>query len=191
MTDVEWRLRVAGAADADLVAAFRCASDDRTWQVQVERFVRSNLLDWASDPRAASDDPRALLLLVADELVGVAAHEKAVLTAAGGCRVSATKLQVAALAEPWQGKCFAAGDRASDVLMSAVLTDVRHRRPPRHSHVFAVVHEENHRSLALLARYGLTEDLSRPHPRYRRVITSARRPERDPARDPAREAPRR
>lgn len=37
--------------------------------------------------------------------------------------------------------------------------------------VMAVVHQDNARSLALCHRYGLTQELTRPDPAYRRLIT--------------------
>jgi hypothetical protein len=53
------------------------------------------------------------------------------------------------------------------------MTDVSARVPPRDARVFAVV-QDNHRSLALCERYGLVEEISRPHPDYRRLVTSHR-----------------
>lgn len=57
------------------------------------------------------------------------------------------------------------------VLMSSIVADVIARVPPRAARIFAVVHEDNARSLALCRRHGLTEELSRPHPAYRRLVT--------------------
>lgn len=62
----------------------------------------------------------------------------------------------------WQGHSFPEGERASDVLKSAVMTDVSARAPARDARVYAIVHEDNHRSLALCRRHGLTEEMSRP-----------------------------
>jgi hypothetical protein len=73
----------------------------------------------------------------------------------------------------WQGQQFPTGDRPSDILMSAVMTDVSARVPPRDARVFAIVHEDNHRSIAL-CRHGLSEEMSRPHPSYRRIVTPHR-----------------
>jgi hypothetical protein len=81
---------------------------------------------------------------------------------------------VVAIARAWQGRRFHSGERASDVLMSAVMSDVSARVPPRDARVFAVLHEDNARSLALCRRYGLVEEMSRPHPHYRRVVTAHR-----------------
>lgn len=47
----------------------------------------------------------------------------------GETRFDATKLEVAAIARPWQGHHFSTGEYASDVLMSAVMTDVSARMP--------------------------------------------------------------
>jgi hypothetical protein len=49
--------------------------------------------------------------------------------------------------------------RASDVIMSAVMADIEHRVPPRHARVFAVVHEDNARMLALIEK---RRNLNRP-----------------------------
>jgi hypothetical protein len=173
MTAPEWRVRVAREEDAALLADFRCATDRTPWQREVEAFITTALLPWAFDPRAASADPRVLLMLVEEELVGVTGHEHASLVAPDGRQVDATKLEVVALSDMWQGKRFSSDVRASDVLMSAAITDITGRRPPRHTHVYAVVHEENERSLGLLARHGFSDELSRPHPRYRRLVTPA------------------
>ena len=58
--------------------------------------------------------------------------------------------------------------------MAAVMTDVSSRVPPRGARVYAIVHEDNHRSLAVCRRHGLTEEMSRPHPSYRRIVTPHR-----------------
>jgi len=63
------------------------------------------------------------------------------------------------------------GQKASDVLMSALMQDVKDRVPPRWARVYAIVHEDNERSRALCGRFGLTVDMPRSHPRYRRIIT--------------------
>jgi hypothetical protein len=57
--------------------------------------------------------------------------------------------------------------------MSAVMADVASRVPARDARVLAVVHQDNLRSLALCHRYGLTEELTRPHPAYRRLVTAS------------------
>ena len=87
---------------------------------------------------------------------------------------AATKLEVIAIARAWQGQRFSSGERASDVLMSAVMTDVSKRVPPRDAGVFAIVHEENSRSVDLCQRHGFTEELSRPESLsdYRRLVTA-------------------
>lgn len=173
MTKPEWRIRTGQARDRELLASFSCANPAHAWEAEVEQFIQKQLLDaWALAPGAADDDPRLLLALTAQgELFGVAAHEKVELQRGDGTTFSATKLEVVAIAAAWQGRRFSTGDRASDVLMSAVLTDVTRRVPPRDARIFAIVHEDNHRSLMLLRRHGLTEEMSRPHPQYRRPIT--------------------
>jgi hypothetical protein len=62
-------------------------------------------------------------------------------------------------------------------MMSAVMTDVSARVPPRGARVFALALalalalEDNHRSIAICSRPGLIEEMSRPHPSYRRLVT--------------------
>ncbi|MDQ0365190.1 hypothetical protein [Catenuloplanes indicus] len=73
----------------------------------------------------------------------MAAHEKVILQGDSGTGFAAAKIEVVAIATAWQGRSFTTGERASDVLMSAVLTDVARRVPPRDARVFAIVHEEN------------------------------------------------
>jgi hypothetical protein len=142
----------------------------------VEQFVQRHLGGWAFDPHAASADPRLLLGfdLTTGELFGVAAHERIVLQGADGATFDATKIEVVAVAHKWQGRRFGSGERASDVLMSAVMVDVSARVPPRDARVFAIVHEEDARSIVLCKRHGLVEEMSRPHPDYRRLITAHR-----------------
>lgn len=172
MSEEEWHVRVACGDDADLLHRFRCAAGGRHWQREVERFVCHDLLNWGLDEHATAADPRVLLLTTTSgELIGVAAHEHAALAAPDGRRIEATKLQVIALALSWQGRCFESGARASDVLLSAAMIDISTRRAPRDARVFAVVHEENTPSLTALHRIGLTEEMSRSTPYYRRLIT--------------------
>ena len=176
MTEPEWLIRPGRESDSFLLANFRCADHAYLWQTEVEDFVRKQLLrDWALAPGAVDDDPRLLLGFTAEgELFGVAAHEKVILQRNSGAIFAATKIEVVAIAADWQGRRFVTGERASDVLMSAVMVDVRRRVPPRDARVFAIVHEDNHRSLSLLRRHGLVDELSRPDPQYRRPITPHR-----------------
>jgi hypothetical protein len=181
-----WLVRVATPEDSDLLAAFACigpsagSSGGDVWEREVEEFIRTQLASWAFDPYAQDGDPRLLLVVTteAGELVAVGAHERVTLhDAVSGERLAATKIEVVAVATAWQGRRFtaddgeAAGPRVSDVLMSAIMADVAARVPPRDARVLAVVHQDNSRSLALCHRYGLTEELTRPHPSYRRLIT--------------------
>jgi hypothetical protein len=89
----------------------------------------------------------------------------------GRAGFDATKLYVAALDKDWQGKRLRSGERASDVLMNALLIDVRNRVPKRDARIFALVHEDNLRSIALCKRHGLTQEMSRQSPQYRSLIT--------------------
>ena len=178
---VPWRVRPAAPRDQKLLAAFRCADPTVPWQVEVEVFIQRDVLKWALDPFAAESDPRLLLVFDrrSNELVGMGAHERQVMSGPGGS-FPATKLEVVAVASAWQGRRFEEGvgdgPRVSDVVMSAVMTDVSARVPPRDARVFAVVHEENARSLALCRRYGLVQELTRPGPSYRRLVTAHRPP---------------
>lgn len=173
MSAAEWLVRTARGTDHKLLAAFSCAAGGVPWETEVEAFIRGTLLRWARDPNAKALDPRLLLLFQRQprELVGLAAHERTKLLAGNVDVFDATKLEVVAIAHEWQGRRFRDGTRASDVLMSAVMTDISARVPPRDARVFAVVHEKNVRSIELCRRYGLVEELSRPDPRYRRLIT--------------------
>jgi len=72
-----------------------------------------------------------------------------------GAAFAAPKLEVLAVSSGWQGRRFACGARI----------------PPRNTRVFAVVHEENAPSIALCSRHGLEHELTRPHPRYRGLVT--------------------
>jgi hypothetical protein len=173
MTGVGWLIRPGSPDDRQLLACFACADPAVRWQVEVEQFIQAQLAEWAFDPHAAEEgDPRLLLAFTtAGDLFGVAAHERVILQAGHGAQFHATKLEIVAIALKWQGRSFPTGERASDILMSAAMTDISARVPPRDARVYAIVHEDNHRSIALCRRHGLTEEMSRPHPSYRRVVT--------------------
>lgn len=153
MSKPEWHIRSGQPSDRGLLAAFACA--DPAVEVEVEQFIRTQLINWSFDPHAAGGDPRLLLAFITatGELFGVAAHERKTL-GHGETRFDATKLEVAAIAPPWQGHRFSTGERASDVLMSAVMTDVSARVPPRDVRVFGVVHQDNRRSIAFARQSG-------------------------------------
>ncbi len=172
MSAVGWYIRAGSPADRDLLRSFACADTTVHWQAEVEHFVQACLADWAFDPHAAEGDPRLLLAFTVEgDLFGVAAHERVALKAAGGIQIPATKLEVVAVAKNWQGQSFPTGERASDVLMSAVMTDVSARVPPRDARIYAIVHENNSRSLAVCRRHGLTEEMNKPDPSYRCIVT--------------------
>lgn len=180
MTAIDWTIRAARADDRQALASFSCANRAIPWEAEVEDFIQKQALDaWAGAPGAVDDDPRLLLALTrAGELFGVAAHEKAMLNIADGHSLTATHLVVVAVATTWQGRRFSTGERCSDVLMSAVMTDISQRVPPRYARVFATVHDENHRSLALLRRHGLVSEMTRVEGQpYRRPITAHRPPQ--------------
>jgi hypothetical protein len=177
MTAAGWRIRPGIPDDRKLLAAFDCADPAVRWQAEVEQFIQAQLTDWAFDPHAHTADPRLLLAFTAEgDLFGVAAHEQVTLRAGDGTSFPATKLEVIGVTLEFQGRAFPTGERASDVLMSAVMTDVSSRVPPRDARVYAIVHEDNHRSLAICRRHGLTEEMSRPHPSYRRLVTPHKQP---------------
>jgi hypothetical protein len=172
MTGPGWHVRPAKPGDRELLAGFACADQAIRWQREVEQFIQTQLTDWAFDPHASDGDPRLLLALTTGgDLFGVAAHEQVTLQANDGTQFPATKLEVVGVDLKWQGRSFPAGERASDILMSSVMTDVSSRVPPRDARVYAIVHEDNYRSLAVCRRHGLTEEMSRPHPSYRRLVT--------------------
>lgn len=172
MTADRWRIRAGSPDDRELLSCFACADPAVRWRAEVEQFIREQLVDWAFAPLAAEGDPRLLLAFTPSaELLGVAAHERAILQTADGTQFHATKLEVVAVGLKWQGQRLPTGERPSDLLMSAVMTDVSARVPPRDARVFAIVHEDNHRSLALCIKHGLSEEMSRPHPSYRRLVT--------------------
>lgn len=168
-----WRVRVArnAAADRLLLHRFHCATSSQAWDTEVERFIQTELFDWAFEPLARSAEPRLLLLFERGRraLVGVAAHERTVLVR-NDAAFAATKLEVAAFSIAWHGRAFEGGPRASDILMSAALTDIAARVPPRDARVFAVVHKDNQRSLALAHRHGFVHELEAPDPAYRRLL---------------------
>lgn len=175
MTLSEWVVRPVKRTDRKRLAAFSCALDAEPWTAEVEDFIRHDALAWAFAEGAKDDDPRFLLMLERQSggIIGVAAHERSLLRASNGEVFAATKLHVVAICVSWQGRRFTTGDRASAVLMSATMQDIAKRVPPRDARVFAVVHEDNARSIALCRRYGFTQELSRPvqGPNYRRLIT--------------------
>lgn len=177
MSSTPWLVRHARKTPGDrlLLAGLACADPSVPWQVEVESFVREQVFDWRFDPHARGQDPRLLLVFErrSNALVGLAAHERTTLVAKNGASFPATKLEVVALALAWQGRTFPSRVRASDVVMSAAMVDVRARVPPRDARVLAVVHEANVRSLDLCRRHWFVEELSRPVdlPHYRRLIT--------------------
>lgn len=175
MRHTAWYIRPGNPGDRELLATFAYADLAVHWQREVELFIQHQLADWAFDSHASDGDPRLLLAFTASgDLFGIAAHDHVTLQAGDGTQFAATKLEVVGVALKWQGHAFPGGERASDVLMSALMTDVSARIPPRDTRVYAIVHEANHRSLALCRRHGLTEEMSRPHPRYRRLVTPHR-----------------
>ncbi|HEX6074620.1 MAG TPA: hypothetical protein VFZ32_05060 [Micromonosporaceae bacterium] len=81
MTKPEWHIRSGQPADRSLLSTFACVDLSVHWQVEVEQFIRTQLVDWAFDPHATSGDPRLLLAFVTatEELFGMAAHERVVI----------------------------------------------------------------------------------------------------------------
>jgi hypothetical protein len=130
MTETGWHIHLGSPGDRELLASFACADPAVRWQAEVEQFIQAQLTDWAFDPHAGAGDPRLLLALTtAGDLFGVAAHERVTPRAGDGTSFPATKLEVLGVALKWQGRSFPTGERASDVLMSAVMTDVSSRVP--------------------------------------------------------------
>lgn len=173
MTLPAWRVRVATEKDRALLTRFRCASAEHPWENEVEFEIQNRLLDWALAPGAAADAPTILLVfdVASRKLVGVAAHERQPLGTNALDKVDATKIHLIAVAAKWQGATFSSGERVSHVVMNAALTDIATHVPPRDSRVFAIVHEQNNRSLALCKRFGLVKELQRPDKDYRMLAT--------------------
>jgi len=131
MTGESWRIRAGSPNDRELLTSFACADPAVRWQVEVEQFIQAQLLEWAFEPLAAEGDPRLLLAFTATgELLGVAAHERAILQAADRSQFHATKLEVIAVGLKWQGQQLPTGERPSDILMSAVMTETEGLAPP-------------------------------------------------------------
>lgn len=149
-----YSVREAAEADTHLLAAFSCCSHrPRNYQVEVESYIRSNLWDWVNAPEAQHDDPR-LLLVVAEngDLIAVGAHEiKRHHELTGSPRVR--WIELVAVATPYQGKRSPDGNRYSDIMLSAVLTDIDNRRRDDIG-VRGRVHYDNLPSLRLLNRFG-------------------------------------
>jgi hypothetical protein len=173
MTSSAWRVRVATEKDRKLLARFRCATGTAAWEREVELEVRSYLLDWAFAEGAAVDTPTILMVfdIASGDLVALGAHERQFLGTSALDRVSATKIHLVAVAKKWQGNSFPTGERVSDVVMNAVLTDIATHVPPRDPRVFAIVHERNAKSIALCARFGLVKEIMRQNPDYRILVT--------------------
>lgn len=174
MSEPAWIIRTHRKTDAKRLGAFECATANVKWQLEVERFVRNKLHDWTTAPLGKThSDARTILLVcrASRELVGVAAHERVRLSSPLSGEFDGTKIEVVAISTAWQGKRFSSGERASDVLMSAVMFDIENRLPPRSKRVLAVVHKDNGRSIALCQRHGLARALSNPDPDYLRLIT--------------------
>jgi hypothetical protein len=172
----EWGIRAAQRSDRRILSRFSCAMSTDAWAVEVETIIRTRILDWAFKPDPRVVDPRLLLVFARTkgELVAVAAHQTADLVGGDGRDIPASRLYVVALATDWQGRRFGSGERASDVVMSAAIVDVDARAPPRNQRIYAVVHKENVRSIAVCQRNGFTKELSSPDPEYRRLITEQR-----------------
>ncbi|MGQ0773961.1 MAG: hypothetical protein ACT4NY_06020 [Pseudonocardiales bacterium] len=60
MSEPEWCIRSGRPTDRALLASFTRADPAVSWQVDVEQFIRTQLLDWTFDPHAVSGDPRLL-----------------------------------------------------------------------------------------------------------------------------------
>ena len=58
--------------------------------------------------------------------------------------------------------------------MSAVWTDIATHVPPRDARVFAIVHEDNVRSLSLCKRFRLVKELQRSDPHHLVLATEHR-----------------
>lgn len=160
-----WTFRVGQSQDCDALSRFRCSGpNSKIWDIEVERFIQESLCDWVF---AAEDAQMILMEDSKGTLTGVAAYQE-ISIMKSLMPLKATELTLVALGNETQGKTSSDGKRASDLLMSAVLTDINTHIPPRSHHVFATVHKDNVRSLTLCRRHNLTRELSSPSEGYLR-----------------------
>lgn len=157
-------VRLTVASDEELLRRFRCSSG--VWyEDYVEQFVTQRALARALDGRL---DFRLLLFETAIEgLVAVAAHHWRAYEV-GETTIDGTYLVVAAIALPFQGGRLGSGERLSDFVMNALLSDARDRS--RGDLVTALVARENERSLALCRRFGISAQLPSPDPAYVHLV---------------------
>jgi hypothetical protein len=156
----EPRVRLAVASDEELLRQFRCSTG--VWYEDlVERFVTERALARAL---AAHLDFRLLLFETdAEGLLAVGAHHLRAYEV-GGTALDGTYLVVAAIALPFQGAELETGERLSDFVMNALLSDAGDCG--RGDLVTALVARENARSLALCRRFGIDAELPSPDPGY-------------------------
>src|SRR6266508_4021415 len=154
----EPRVRLAVASDEELLRQFRCSTG--VWYEDlVERFVTERALARALDGQL---DFRLLLFETnAEGLLAVGAHHWRAYEV-GGTTVDGTYLVVAAIALPFQGARLSSGERLSDFVMNALLSDAGTRG--RGDLVTALVARENARSLAVCRRFGIEAELASPDP---------------------------
>lgn len=142
-------VRAARLDDDEALANFRCSSG-RWFQREVEDFINTDLV-----ARIASEEARALVFHVEQELVAVAAHQQETLVIAEEPgEVQATRLLVLAITERLHTATLADGTRLSDHLMETLLRDALSVH--RTNVASAIVAIENQRSLAMCERNGLT-----------------------------------
>jgi hypothetical protein len=176
MTETAWVVRVADESDRKLLKRFSCADPKVRWSLEVQEEIRWRLLDWAKEGAATEYDSRVLLVFdrASQKLVGVAAHERVFLGTTEADKIAATKLHLVGVAKAWQGKSFSTRERVSRVVMNAMMTDIAARVPSRDARLYAIVHEDNVRSLALCKRFGLVHEIERLDPHYVRLVTASR-----------------
>jgi hypothetical protein len=156
----EPRVRLAVASDEELLREFRCSTG--VWYEDlVERYVTERALARALDGHL---DFRLLLFETdAEDLLAVGAHHWRAYEV-GGATVDGSYLVVAAIALPFQGARLETGERLSDFVMNALLSDASDRG--RGDLVTALVARENARSLALCRRFGIDAELPSPDPAH-------------------------
>jgi hypothetical protein len=159
----EPRVRLAVASDDERLRGFRCSTG--VWYEDlVERFVTERALARALNGRL---DFRLLLFETDTEgLLAVGAHHWRAYEV-GATTVDGTYLVIAAIALPFQGAQLETGDRLSDFVMNALLSDASDRG--RGDIVTALVAGENARSLALCRRFGIDAELPSPDSAYRHL----------------------
>lgn len=173
-----WSARAYEKRDAAKIQAFRCTTTKDEWDTDVEHWICTSSVYWATDESHAEMDRRLLLLCNQRTLVGIVAHElrDAVAPGVDGGLV-VRLLKCIAVARGWQGQAIGGAGKLSDVLLATALEDIE-ARPQAVPFVNALIHRDNHRSMALFARNGFISYGPTLGP-YERFTLSKKRPSDD------------